>query len=308
MLVVDSISFGYTDKNVIENISFSLKKGEHLSVIGESGCGKSTLLKALYGFFDLSNGKIFLDNEELKGRSYYLVIGHLKMKYLAQDFGLMPYISVSENVGKYLSNLNLKKKQERITELLEMVGMQQYANEKPLHLSGGQQQRVALAMNIAKEPEVLLLDEPFSQVDSFQKNRLRRNLFNYLKEKHITCIVATHDSDDALSFSDHIMVMQQGKCIAFSSPQEIYQQKENHYIASLFEDVSAIETDNKKQLFYPHQIAVCDYSSIKVKVVNCYFKGTHYLLHTQANGSPIFVNHSKKIERNTEIFIKILER
>lgn len=305
MLLVDNISFGYTDKKVLENVCFSAEKGTHISVIGESGCGKSTLLKALYGFFDLSEGKIFWNGTELKGRSYYLVAGHLHMKYLAQDFGLMPYVSVSENIGKNLSNLHLGKKKERVNELLQMVGMQDFANEKPLNLSGGQQQRTALAMTIAKEPEVLLLDEPFSQIDSFQKNTLRRNLFSYLKEKQITCIVATHDSYDALSFSDHIMVMKQGKLIAFSPPEKIYAEKPTKYIASLFDEVNEIEIDGKKQLFYAHQLSVTDYSSMKVVVTGSYFQGKNYLLQAKFHNKNIFLYHHEKIENGTEVFVKI---
>ena len=181
MLQIKNLSFAYQNKKVLDNVSFSVKKGSHLSIIGASGCGKSTLLKAIYGLFDIEQGAIIFANEKVTGPSKNLVPGHPKIKYLAQDFGLMPYISVAENVGKFLSNLDLKKKKIRINELLQMVDMLDFANTKPLNLSGGQQQRVALAMTIAKEPLLLLLDEPFSQVDTFHKNFLRRNLFLYLK-------------------------------------------------------------------------------------------------------------------------------
>jgi ABC-type nitrate/sulfonate/bicarbonate transport system ATPase subunit len=129
------------------------------------------------------------------------------MKYLAQDFDLMPLTTAAENVGSFLSNVYKDEKDRRILELLQIVEMEDFANTKVQYLSGGQQQRVALAKVLALEPEVLLLDEPFSHIDNFRKNALRRNLFAYLKNKGITVIVATHDSTDALSFADETIVL-----------------------------------------------------------------------------------------------------
>ena len=137
MLIVENLSYTYTDTQVLENIHFTLSQGEVLSIVGASGSGKSTLLKALYGLFDLSQGKIFWNGTPVLGPSHNLVPGFPKMKYLAQDFGLMPYMTVEENVGKFLSNLDLPKKRARVAELLEMTLMQDYAKVKPLFLSGG---------------------------------------------------------------------------------------------------------------------------------------------------------------------------
>ena len=164
-----------------------------MAIIGESGCGKSTLLKLIYGLYDCDKGVLSWKSEPILGPKFHLIPGMPYMKYLAQDFDLMPFISVAENVGKYLSNFFPEEKQARIAELLEIVEMTNYANTKAKFLSGGQMQRVALAKVLALEPEVLLLDEPFSHIDNFRKNSLRRKLFAYLKQKNITCIVATHD-------------------------------------------------------------------------------------------------------------------
>lgn len=202
MLTVRDISFSYNDTPNLNSISFSLSKGKNLALIGESGCGKSTLLKLIYGLYDLDEGQIFWNDIEVLGPKYHLIPGMPFMKYLAQDFDLMPFITVAENVGKYLSNFFPEEKKARIAELLEIVEMTEYTNVKAKFLSGGQMQRVALARVLALEPEVLLLDEPFSHIDNFRKNSLRRKLFGYLKEKGITCVVATHDSMDVLSFAD----------------------------------------------------------------------------------------------------------
>ena len=185
MLEVKNISFVYIENMVLKNVSFTIKQGENIAVIGESGCGKSTLLKLIYGLYDLDEGEISYDNKQILGPKSNLIPGEDYIKFLAQHFDLMPYISVEENVGKYLSNIYKDKKAARVHELLEMVEMTDFAKVKAKYLSGGQQQRVALAKVLALEPKVLLLDEPFSQIDTFRKNVLRRNLFSYLKEKQM---------------------------------------------------------------------------------------------------------------------------
>lgn len=303
MLVVEGVCFGYKEKIVLDTIDFSLKKGEILSVLGVSGSGKSTLLKAIYGFFDLWEGIISWEGISFKGRSFYLIEGHSQMKYLAQDFGLMPYISVAENVGKNLSNLNPKYKEERIEELLQMVQMQDFATRKPLELSGGQQQRVALAMTLAKEPEILLLDEPFSQIDAPQKASLQRNIFQYVKEKNITCIVATHHSIDALAFSDKILVMKDGKKIDFSTPHELYFQKKNKYVASLFSDVNTIINNGVEKWYYPHELKINDLGDIVFQVKKSYFVGNQYLIELENEVNTIFVYHEKNLSAGSQVKI-----
>lgn len=288
MLKVQNISFSYKEKPTIHSLSFTLEKGKNLAVIGESGCGKSTLLKLVYGLYDLNEGQIFWNDNEVLGPKFHLIPGMDYMKYLAQDFDLMPFITVAENVGKYLSNIYADKKKERIAELLEIVEMTEYANIKAQFLSGGQMQRVALARVLALEPEVLLLDEPFSHIDNFRKNSLRRKLFAYLKEKQITTIVATHDSSDVLSFSEEVIVMQNGQIIATDLPKNLYQNPTGKYIASLFGDVNEIEIEGKLQYVYPHQFKVVPKSELKVVVTNVYYKGSHYLAEAQFKNQILF--------------------
>jgi len=309
MLQVQNISFSYDDKKVIKQMNFTIQKGQNIAVIGESGCGKSTLLKLIYGLYDLDEGQIFWNETEVLGTKFNLVPGMSFMKYLSQDFDLMPYITVSENVGKYLSNVNLDKKQQHIQELLEIVEMTDFANVKAKYLSGGQQQRVALARVLALEPEVLLLDEPFSQIDNFRKNALRRNLFAYLKSRGITCIVATHDSTDSLSFAEETIVLQDGEVIAKANSLALYKNPSNKYIASLFGEVnelkksqfSEIEGEDETLLLYPHQLKISDNGALKVVVKQSYFKGSHYLIKAVANRNVIFFDHNSELETNIEV-------
>ncbi len=303
MLQVNSISFSYLKELTISNLSLSLKKGENLAIIGESGCGKSTLLKLIYGLHDLNEGRIFWNETEILGPKFNLIPGMDFMKYLAQDFDLMPFITVAENIGKYLSNLYPDKKWERVSELLEIVEMNEFANIKAKNLSGGQMQRVAIARVLALEPEVLLLDEPFSHIDNFRKNSLRRRLFSYLKEKEITCIVATHDSTDVLSFADEVVVMQKGEVIEKGIPRLIYENPNNGYVASLFGDVNKIIIDGKMQFNYPHQFHVVSKSNLRVSVIKSYFRGSHYLVEAQYENGTLFFESVKDYAIFTEVFL-----
>jgi len=305
MLQVQNISFAYLDQTTISNLSFQLEKGKNLAIIGESGCGKSTLLKLVYGLYDLDEGRIFWNENEVLGPKYHLIPGMEYMKYLAQDFDLMPFITVAENVGKYLSNIYADAKQARIAELLEIVEMTEFAATKAKYLSGGQMQRVALARVLALEPEVLLLDEPFSHIDNFRKNSLRRKLFAYLKEKQITTIVATHDSSDVLSFADEVLVMQNGQIIASDSPENLYRNPTSKYIASLFGDVNEIEINGNKRYVYPHQLQVVPESELAVTVVQCYYKGSHYLVEATINGQTIFFDSTDLFPSGTVVYLTI---
>lgn len=315
MLVVKNISFTYTDNPVIENISFEITKGQHIAIIGESGCGKSTLLKLLYGMYNLDQGEIFYNNKPILGPKFNLIPGEDYIKYLAQDFDLMPYITVEENVGKFLSNIYKDEKRARVRELLEMVEMTEFAKVKAKYLSGGQQQRVALARVLALEPEILLLDEPFSQIDSFRKNSLRRNLFNYFKKKQITCIIATHDSTESLSFADETIVLQKGKLLAKGSSKELYENPQSFYVASLFGEVNEFMLSHSmefyeedKQLFvYPHQLKVVEEGKLKAIVKQSYFRGNHYLIKAAFERRAIFFEHNAELELNQEVNLSIIK-
>lgn len=310
MLSVQNISFGYSENTVIHSISFNVNKGQNIAVIGESGCGKSTLLKLIYGLYDLDEGEIFYDGNQILGPKFNLVPGEDFIKYLAQDFDLMPYITVAENVGKYLSNMYKEEKDQRVADLLAMVEMSEYADVKAKYLSGGQMQRVALARVLAVEPQILLLDEPFSHIDNFRKNALRRNLFAYLKRKGITVIVATHDSADALSFADETIVMQKGSLIEKAPSKELYFNPTNKYVASLFGEVNeiAVEDENGEVvnlLLYPHQLRVNTSGFIQVTVKQSFFKGNRYLIKGVLEKQVIFFEHNTALDNESLVYLEV---
>ena len=316
MLQVQNITFGYSEKKIIHNINFTVNIGENIAILGESGCGKSTLLKLIYGLYDLNDGAIFWNKNQILGPRHHLIPGMPFIKYLAQDFDLMPYITVAENIGKYLSNVNITEKNHRIQELLDIVEMNEFAHEKPNNLSGGQQQRVAIARVLALEPEILLLDEPFSHIDNSRKNALRRNLFAYLKNKNITCIVATHDCTDALSFANQTIILHQGEIVQNDASIQVYNHPNSKYVASLYGEVNELKlsqlglltdenTEDKTILLYSHHLKMDENGFLKVRVRNSYFKGTHYLIKAALEKQVIFFEHHSPLHFNQEVSLTV---
>ena len=307
MLKVDNISFSYhKNKLILNDFNFTLQQGEHLCVMGESGCGKSTLLKTIYGLVDLNKGKILWKDEQIFGPQKHLVPGFDKFKYVAQDFDLMPYISVSENIKKFLSRFYPEESEKRTQELLKVIEMTAFENTMVKNLSGGQKQRVAIARALAKEPELLLLDEPFGQIDNFKKNSLRRNLFGYLKEKNIACIIATHDKNDALSFADKLIIIKDNRIIENNAPKEIYNNPKEKYIAALFDDVNEIKINDKTTLIYPHQITVTENAKLNAVVLNSYFKGAYWLIEAEFKNQKVFFNHAIDLKKETKVKLQFL--
>lgn len=306
MLQVTNLSFSYQkDKSVLEDFNFTLKKGKMLCVMGESGSGKSTLLKLMYGLLDLNKGSIFWGDAQILGPKFNLVPGFEKFKYVAQDLDLMPYISVAENIKKHLSRFEPEESEIRCAELLEVIELSDFKDVKVKNLSGGQQQRVAIARALAKKPELILLDEPFSAIDNFKKNKLRRNIFKYLKNNNIACILSTHDSSDALSFADKLLVIETHKMTAFDDPKTIYQNPKKVSIAALFDDVNTLKMDGKNYMLYPHQIQIVSNSSFSAAVTNTYFKGNFWLIEAQFETQLLLIQHHSKIEKNKPIYFEI---
>lgn len=312
ILKVDIDSFSYSEETILKNIQLTLKPGEHLSILGESGCGKSTLLHLVYGLLHLNKGEIFYGKRKLLGPRYSLIPGEPFMKLVAQEFDIMPFTTVAENLRSHLSGLEEENDAQRIEELLKVVEMEDFKNTLVKNLSGGQKQRVALAKALAREPEILLLDEPFSNIDSFRKNRLRRKLFTHLKEKNISCITATHDSDEALAFSDQIVMLKNGTVEMYGNAEEIYNNVSDEYQAGFFDDVNLLskhlftsEDTSEEIVVFPHELQITkDETNLKVRVEKCYFKGNHYLIQSIWEGKEVFFEHSVKLDINSTFWLK----
>ena len=299
---------------ILQDVEFFLKQGEHLVVLGESGCGKSTLLHIIYGLLHLENGHLFLREKQLLGPNYNLIAGESTMKLVAQEFNVMPYTSVTENIATHLNRNNKEQDGARLDQLLEIVELENHKNTMVKNLSGGQKQRVALAKALANTPEVILLDEPFSNIDNFRKNKLRRNLYRYLKDNNITCITATHDSDQAMGFADTILMLQNGKKEMMGSPQEIISSLKTPYQAGFFGAASLIDTSLFKggkggvlRTVLPHELKISSTpTAVHGWVVKQYFKGYFYETEVETPRGVIFLNHQMVLPVKTNVYIDLV--
>ncbi len=311
MLEVAINSFSYSSAEVLNNVSFKLKKGEQLAVLGESGCGKTTLLKLIFGLLTLKHGTIHWDNTALLGPDYNLVPGESFIKFVPQEFDLMPFTSVAENIAEHLGRTEIEKDAARVEELLAIVGLSDFINTRVKSLSGGQKQRVALAKALAKRPQLLLLDEPFSHIDTFRKNKLRRSIYSYLKANNISCVTATHDASEALGYADTLCILKQGRIEAFGSPENIYHNVENEYQGGFFDEVNELpaalfsgKAGSEKLILFPHQLIVsAEKTAMQVKAIESYFQGSHYLIRAMWENKEVFFINKTAILNGKTVFL-----
>ena len=282
LLEINQLFFSYSpDKELFRNLNLKIERGRIIALAGESGCGKSTLLNLIYGLLDWEKGEIIFDGKPVYGPKKNIVPGESEMKLVAQNYDLMPYATVADNVGKFISNINLQDKKEKVQQLLNVVGLEEYADIHPKYLSGGQQQRVAIARALSVMPKLLLLDEPFSNLDYSRKIELRERLFNYVKEKDISLIISTHEIQEVMPWLDQIIVLQQGRLIQNESPRDIYSNPYNAYVAKLFGEVNIFSDEEKayfglsKNFWYPNEIKIAS-SGKEARILESRFAGNHY--------------------------------
>lgn len=311
MLQVNNLSFRYEQKTVLRQLDFSVKSGKSMAVMGKSGSGKSTLIKLLYGLLDADNGSVFWKDIKILGPAYHLVPGMDFMKYVAQDFDLMPYTTLQENIGHFLSNFDLRYKKEKVDELIELVGLTDFATRKVSTLSGGQMQRVALAKALASQPEVLLLDEPFSHLDYPHKIELSRAIFKFAKKNQVTVIFATHIPEEALQFADDILVLHEGKMIFNGTSTEAYYTKKDIRVAQLFGEINQLSSaitqklNVTENLFRPHELIISDNSGMLATVSESYFMGDSYLIELLCENQTIYVKNPSKIASGEKTFFTV---
>ena len=232
----------------VKAASFTIDKGKIVAIVGESGSGKSTLLKLLYGLLTPEEGSVYFKTEAIRGPEKKLIPGHDSMKMVTQDFSLNTYAKVYDNIASMLPNTNLKYKAEKTQEMLDLLRIKHLAQKRVSDLSGGEQQRVAIAKAIVTEPEVLLMDEPFSQVDTVLKSHLRADIRRLSKQLGITIIIVSHDPVDGLSLADELIVMKRGTVIEQGEPHQLYSSPQNLYTARLLSDCNVLSPEHAADL------------------------------------------------------------
>lgn len=279
----------------IKNINFEINRGDVVAIIGESGSGKSTLLKTIYGLLKADEGEVFFEEQRVKGPDEQLIPGHKQMKMVTQDFSLNIYAKVYDNIASQLSNTDLKTKNEKTIEIMEHLRISQLQNKKIIELSGGEQQRVAIARAMVADTQVLLLDEPFSQVDALLKNQLRADIKRVASETGVTVILVSHDPADGLFLADQLLILKNGELLQTGKPVDVYHHPKNIYTAQILgnavvlskaeADKIGLKTEKDFVVFYPEWAELkSSWNSRRFEVKDVYYKGFYDELLLERHG------------------------
>ena len=322
LISLQNISKQYSDKVVggVIEINLFIEKGDFIAVVGESGSGKSTLLKLIYGMLAPDSGEVWFRGEKVLGPDEKLIPGHDSMKMLSQDFDLNLYARVYENIGSMLSNEDLAGKKTKTAAIMQLLSIEHLADKKIVELSGGEQQRVALARAIITEPEVLLLDEPFSQLDALLKTQFRADLKKLNERLGMTIILVSHDPLDGLTLANKLIILKDGKQIESGQPEKLYANPEHIYTARLLGNAFVLSAGEAKSLginakkdevmIYPEWVELkSSWSSKAYCVKEVFFKGFYEDLLLERNGVEIIaINHNPGTFKKGEVIQVLIKR
>lgn len=244
-LEVADLVVGYDELTIVDGLSLSLQQGEIGCFLGYSGCGKTTALRAIAGLEPTRQGSIYLNDQQLternSQRSFAIAPAKRGMGMVFQDYALFGHLSVAKNIGFGLNKWSSADKKARIAEMLELVDLSEHAHKRPAELSGGQQQRVALARALAPKPKLLLLDEPFSNLDVVLRESLAMSVRDILKRTNTTAILVTHDQNEAFALADKVGVMHQGRLVQWATPSELYHEPVSPFVAEFVGEGAMID-------------------------------------------------------------------
>ncbi|ATD04330.1 MULTISPECIES: ABC transporter ATP-binding protein [Pseudoalteromonas] len=230
-LILQGVSYAYNGTKVIDNLDLTLGKDEIVCLLGASGCGKTTTLKAIAGLIEAKQGQVFIDGKLVSDANTFVSPEHRNIGMMFQDYALFPHLTVANNIAFGLSGMSKADKHARVSEMLKLVHLVGCADRYPHQLSGGQQQRVAIARALAYKPSLLLLDEPFSNIDTQVRFELIADIRRIIKAQQVSAVFVTHSKEEAFAFSDTLAVMHQGKIAQQGTPEQLFAKPRSKEVA-----------------------------------------------------------------------------
>lgn len=319
LLKINHLHKSFEGVKAVNDISITLEKGKILAILGESGSGKTTLLHLIAALYEPDAGTLTLDNERIAPPSEKLIAGHPDIKLVRQDYGLFPNMSIRANIAYELRYYEENYRNERVDKLLEISGLAHIQHHVPRQVSGGEQQRATIVKAIAEEPKLLLLDEPFSHLDAVNKRRLKNEVLDLIKAEEVSCIFVTHDVADAYGMADELLIMQKGNALQLGSPEEIYRNPINQYVAEITGEVSwsselgVLSSELKRYtlnselrtFLRPSQIRISEKSDTKATVLSVKFLGAYYEIGVQVQDTQLKMYSFDKLSVGDNIGIEI---
>ncbi len=299
-LILNNVSKSFDDTLAVDQVALRVDPEQLLVLLGPSGCGKTTVLRLLAGLEEPDKGEIWLDGQRVAGNGVFTAPEDRQVGLVFQDYALFPHLSVIQNVHFGLRGMNSPAKAEHARAMLELVGLAGLEKRMPHELSGGQQQRVALARALAPQPHVILLDEPFSNLDTALRSQVRSEVRSILREAGITSVFVTHDQEEALSLGDQIAVMFNGRIQQIGRPQAVYWQPATRDVASFVGEANYLpaQANGKRASCVLGELLLVEPQRGKVELM---LRPENLILHSEAVGIPAeiqwieFYGHDQRI-------------